>query len=366
MKKWIAAALIGALLSSFCAAAGEGVSGASVSAQRAALYDPLTGEFLYSKNGEEQAPMASTTKIMTALVILETLPLDQTYEIQPEWTGAEGSSMYLKAGEQLTVEDLLCGLMLMSGNDAALALACIAGGSEQGFVERMNEKAASLGLENTHFESASGLDGPEHYTTAQDLARLTAYAMENPEFCRIVGQKYANAGGRSMKNHNKLLFWSDEICGVKTGFTKKAGRCLVSAARRQGRLLIAVTLNGPDDWNDHQRLYQSAFSACQTQQTIPGGKLGWAMIFSGNRSQVELYCVGQSQGFLTEQEMEKLEYEVLGPRFVCAPVRAGEQYGVIQAKIGERVLFEEPVYYADSADALPEPPKSFWSRFFGR
>lgn len=363
MKKWIAAALVGALLSSFCAAAGGETS---VSAQRAALYDPLTGEFLCSKNGEERAPMASTTKIMTALVILETLPLDQSYEIQPEWTGVEGSSMYLKAGERLTTEDLLCGLMLMSGNDAALALACIAGGSEAGFVERMNEKAAALGLEDTHFESASGLDGPEHYTTAQDLARLTACAMENPDFCRIVGQKYASAGGRTMKNHNKLLFWSDEICGVKTGFTKKAGRCLVSAARRQGRLLIAVTLNGPDDWNDHQRLYQNAFSACETRQVIPGGKLGWVMAFSGDTSQVGLYCAGQSQGFLTDQEAAKLEYQVLGPRFVCAPVRAGEQYGVIQAKIGERVLFEEPVYYADSAAALPEPPKPFWRRLLGR
>ena len=362
MKKWIAAALIGAFLASCCAAAGAEVS---ISAQRAALYDPLTGEFLYSKLGEEQAPMASTTKIMTALLILETLPLDQVYEIQPEWTGVEGSSMYLRAGERLTTEDLLCGLMLMSGNDAALALACAAGGSEQGFVERMNEKAASLGLENTHFESASGLDGPEHYTTAQDLARLTAYAMENPDFCRIVGQKYAKAGGRTMKNHNKLLFLSEEICGVKTGFTKKAGRCLVSAARRQGRLLIAVTLNGPDDWNDHQRLYQSAFSACQARPVFPGGRLGEVAVFSGRRSQTGLYCVGQTQGFLTDQEAERLEYTVLGPRFVCAPVRAGEQYGVVQAKIGEKVLFEEPVYYADSSEALPTPQKSFWSRAFG-
>lgn len=359
MKKLIAGALVWVLLVSSCAA-GQGIS---VSAQGAALYDPLTEHFFFEHNGDARLPMASTTKIMTALLALEVLPLDQVYEVRPEWTGVEGSSMYLKPGEQLTVEDLLCGLMLMSGNDAALALACIVGGSEQGFVERMNEKASQLGLEDTHFESASGLDGPEHYTTAKDLARLAAYAMKNPEFCRIVGQKYATAAGRTMKNHNKLLFWSEEICGIKTGFTKKSGRCLVSAAKREGRLLIAVTLNGPDDWNDHQRLYENAFSACEMRQVVEGGQLGQVMVFSGQQSQAALYCQGISQGFLTADEAERLEYVVLGPRFACAPVQAGEQYGLVQVRLEGKTLFEEPVYYGNSVAALPAEQKgSIWKR----
>lgn len=360
MKKLIASLLVWALLVSSCAAAGQQMA---VSAKGAALYDPLTEQFFFEQNGDERLPMASTTKIMTALLALEALPLDQVYEIRPEWTGVEGSSMYLKAGERLTAEELLCGLMLMSGNDAALALACIVGGSERGFVARMNEKAAQLGLADTHFESASGLDGPEHYTTAKDLARLAAYAMENPDFCRIVGQKYATAAGRSMKNHNKLLFWSEEICGVKTGFTKKSGRCLVSAARREGRLLIAVTLNGPDDWNDHQRLYQKIFSACEVRQAVEGGPVGQVMVFSGDRSQAALYCQGISRGFLTAAEAEQLEYTVIGPRFACAPVQAGQQYGLIQARLNGKVIVEEPVYYGNSVAALPAEEKgSLWQR----
>ena len=175
--------------------------------------------------------MASTTKIMTALCAIEQGDLDRVYTVKPEYTQAEGSSMYLKPGEKLTIRDTLYGLMLMSGNDAALAIAGECGGQEQ-FVGKMNDKAAELGLIHTHFENPNGLDGETHHTTAQELAQLTAEALKNPDFREIVGTWSTNRAGRVMTNHNKMLKLYDGAIGVKTGFTKKCGRCLVSAVER--------------------------------------------------------------------------------------------------------------------------------------
>lgn len=339
------------------------LEGAQVSANGAALYDPAANTFLYEKQGDTQLPMASTTKIMTALLVLEHLPLEEEHIIRPEWTGIEGSSIYLKAGETLTTYDLLCGLLLESGNDAAVALSCLVSGSEEAFCRLMNEKAAELGLENTHFQSASGLDGDAHYTTAKDLARLTGAAMEKEEFAAIVSQKTISTGDRVMKNHNKLLTLSREVCGVKTGFTKKAGRCLVSAARREGRLLIAVTLNAPDDWNDHLRLYDSAFSLCAPRQVLEGGAVGSALVLSGEKSQVELYCNGSFAPFLTEEEGQNVSVQVVGPQTVCAPVQAGEVYGTLRVQLGDGVIYETPVYYKETVEKLP-PAKNFWQKIW--
>lgn len=359
LKKWISFTLVLLLLASPCMALCESVQG---SAKAAALYDTMTGAFLYEKAGDERLPMASTTKIMTALIALEQLPLEQTHVIRPEWTGIEGSSMYLKAGERLTTEELLCGLMLMSGNDAAYALACIVAGSEAKFVELMNQKARQLGLADTSFESASGLDGENHYTTAKELARLAACAMDHPDFRRIVGQKYAKAGNRTMKNHNKLLFLDENICGVKTGFTKKSGRCLVSAAEKDGRLLIAVTLNDPDDWRDHQALYQSAFSAFFPQQVLCGGPVGEVALFSGAETHVPLYCSSDLTLSLSEEERQRVRIEVCGPRFACAPVKAGQVYGSLRVCLGGALLFEAPVYYSHTVETILPPKGSFFSR----
>ena len=200
---------------------------------------------------------------MTALTVLELCDPDETVTIPAEATGIEGTSIYLTAGEELTVRDLLYGLLLSSGNDAAVALALHAGGSVSAFVAEMNERAEALGLTQTHFENPNGLDGERHYSTARDMANLTAKALKNPIFSEIVATKTYTAGKRCFQNHNRLLWTFNGAIGVKTGYTERAGRCLVSAVKYKGNTLICVTLSDPDDWVDHRRL----LDACKKQYT---------------------------------------------------------------------------------------------------
>ena len=229
-----------------------------VSALSAVLLDCDSGEVLYEKNADDKMLIASTTKIMTALVVLDCARLDETAEVTWDHM-VEGSSMYLKPGETVTVEELLYGLLLCSGNDAALCLAEHCGGSVEDFVALMNEKAAELGMENTSFENPNGLDGEKHYSTARDMALLAQAAADDPTFCRLCSTKTVHIGERTMSNHNKLLSQLDGCIGMKTGYTKAAGRTLVSCCERNGRRLVAVTLCDGDDWNDHERLYEWGF-----------------------------------------------------------------------------------------------------------
>ena len=228
-----------------------------VSATAAVLMDADTGQILYDKAGTRQMRIASTTKIMTALVALEQAEPDDTVTVTREHM-TEGSSMYLKPGETVRVEELLYGLLLCSGNDAALALTECAGGLEP-FVALMNEKAAALGMDDTGFANPNGLDAEGHYSTARDMAVLAAAAMENPTFRRICASKTAAVGQRTMENHNRLLRQVEGCIGLKTGYTKAAGRTLVSCAERDGCRLVAVTLRDGDDWADHAALYEYGF-----------------------------------------------------------------------------------------------------------
>lgn len=237
-----------------CSAAQPGVS-----AVAAILMDGETGEVLYEKNADRQMLIASTTKIMTGLVALEHDSPQKRITVKENHM-TEGSSMYLKVGEQVTVEELLYGLLLCSGNDAALALAEACSGSVEDFVAEMNSKAQALGMENTSFANPNGLDDENHYSTARDMARLAAYAAKNPGLMRIASTRQATIGNRTMTNHNRLLRDMEGCIGLKTGFTKAAGRTLVSCAVRQGRLLVAVTLNDGDDWRDHAALYDYGFA----------------------------------------------------------------------------------------------------------
>ncbi len=248
-------------------------SGVSVSAKSAALYEPRGEKFYYTKSADTRLPMASTTKIMTALVAIENATADMTVSVAKEAVGVEGSSLYLKAGECFTLRDLLYGLMLRSANDAAEAIAYAVGGSLGGFVDMMNAKANALSLHNTHFDNPHGLDGKTHYTTARELAILTAAALENPLFREITSTYktvITNSEGeeRLVVNHNKLLSQYEGCIGVKTGYTKKCGRCLVSAAERDGVTLISVTLSAPDDWNDHKRMLDYGFSLLERVKLI--------------------------------------------------------------------------------------------------
>ena len=236
-----------------------------VSATAAVLLDADTGQVLYEKNGDEQMLIASTTKIMTALVVLEQAGLDDTVTVTRDHM-AEGSSMYLKPGETVRVEELLYGLLLCSGNDAALALTECAGGLEP-FVALMNEKAAALGMTHTSFANPNGLDAEGHYSTARDMAVLAAAAMEEPTFRRICSSRAVTIGQRTMENHNRLLRQVEGCIGLKTGYTKAAGRTLVSCAERCGCRLIAVTLRDSDDWADHAALYEYGFCLTAPRMT---------------------------------------------------------------------------------------------------
>lgn len=242
----------------------------SLSAKSAALYDSSSKSFLYTKNADVRLPMASTTKIMTALVAIESCPIDKDVLISDKAIGIEGSSLYLKKGEIMPMCDLLLGLMLRSANDAAAAIAYEISGSIEAFCDKMNEKAKELGLTDTHFTNPHGLDDEEHYTTARELALIAAAALENDTFREIVSSKKStvtNSDGevRLLINHNKLLNMYDGAIGVKTGYTKRSGRSLVGAAERDGNSLISVTINAPDDWNDHKILLDYGFKKLEKQ-----------------------------------------------------------------------------------------------------
>ena len=228
-----------------------------VSATAAVLMDADMGQVLYEKNGDRQMLIASTTKIMTALVVLEHAAPDDVITVTPDHM-AEGSSMYLRAGETVRVEELLYGLLLCSGNDAALALTECAGGLVP-FVALMNEKAAALGMAHTSFANPNGLDADGHYSTARDMAVLAAAAVENPTFRRICSSRSVTIGQRTMENHNRLLRQMEGCVGLKTGYTQAAGRTLVSCVEREGRMLVAVTLQDGNDWADHAALYDYGF-----------------------------------------------------------------------------------------------------------
>lgn len=228
-----------------------------VSATAAVLMDADMGQVLYEKNGDRQMLIASTTKIMTALVVLEHAAPDDVITVTPDHM-AEGSSMYLRAGETVRVEELLYGLLLCSGNDAALALTECAGGLVP-FVALMNEKAAALGMAHTRFANPNGLDADGHYSTARDMAVLAAAAVENPTFRRICSSRSVTIGQRTMENHNRLLRQVEGCVGLKTGYTQAAGRTLVSCTERDGCRLVAVTLQDGNDWADHAALYDYGF-----------------------------------------------------------------------------------------------------------
>ena len=241
----------------------------SVSAKAAALYEPKTKRFLYTKNSEEHLGMASTTKIMTALVAIENLNLDELIEADPRAVGIEGSSIYLKAGETLRAIDLIYALILQSANDAAEVIAYKISGSIEAFTKLMNDKAKELGAKNTNFTNPHGLDDKEHYTTASDLAIITAAALENDVFKEIASTKTktieSSLTERVLVNHNKLLKSYEGCIGVKTGYTKKTGRSLVSAADKDGLTLICVTINAPDDWKDHTQMLDFGYSKLEIQ-----------------------------------------------------------------------------------------------------
>lgn len=350
----VAAALLAAALFFPCSA---------VSAKSAILMDGQTGRILYEKQPDKQSLIASTTKIMTALVVCEQTNVLDRVRIPKEAVGIEGSSMYLKEGEVLTVQDLLYGLMLHSGNDAAVALAIYCGGTVEGFAELMNDKAHRLGLENTHFVNPNGLDAPGHYSTARDMATLAAYAMDNPIFAKTVSTKTVTVGNRSFRNHNKLLWLLEGADGVKTGFTKAAGRILVSSCSRHGRRLIAVTMDDGNDWKDHQQLMEDGFSNYSVQQLVcKGDRVGTVDILSGKSDRVEL--LADSDFFYALSPREQTEIVLPEPEFVYAPVIQGQDAGYAHIYLEGKNVGRIPLVYGQTVEMEQIKEPSLWKKLF--
>lgn len=337
----------------------------AVSAQRAILIDAQTGQVLFEKDADERSLIASTTKIMTALVVCERCNVLDRMRIPKEAVGIEGSSMYLQEGEVLTIQELLYGLMLRSGNDAAVALAIYCGGTVEGFAELMNDKARQLGMTGSHFENPNGLDSPGHYSTARDLAVLAAYAMNNPIFAQTVSTKTVTVGSRCLRNHNKLLWQLDGADGVKTGFTKAAGRILVSSATRQGRRLIAVTINDPNDWQDHTALLEDGFSRYSLKTVVSQGEcLGTLEVVGGAAERVGLIAAEDFVYALSENEQP--EIVLPEPGFVYAPVVQGQDAGTAYICLGGKTVGKVTVRYDTTIEQARESEHSFWQKLFSK
>lgn len=337
----------------------------AVSARRAYVLDAVSGRVLFERNPDERSLIASTTKIMTALIVCEQCNVLDRMRIPKEAVGIEGSSMYLREGEVLTLQELLYGLMLSSGNDAAVALAIYCGGTVEGFAELMNDKARNLGLSGTHFENPNGLDSPGHYSTARDLAKLASYAMENPIFARTVSAKNVKAGERYLTNHNKLLWRVDGADGVKTGYTKAAGRILVSSATRDGRRIIAVTIDDPDDWRDHEALLEEGFSRYQVRRIVSKGECVGTLEVAGGGSQRVRVLADKDFDYAVAPE-ERPQLVIPGPGFVYAPAVEDADAGFAYVFIEGKAVGKIPVVFGSTIEQTPEEEKSFWRKLWDR
>lgn len=315
-----------------------------ITAKAWALVEATSGRLLLGENERDRRPMASTTKIMTALLVLEAgEDLDTLIVVPPEAAGTEGSSMHLNAGEKLSLRDLLYGLMMVSGNDAAVTLAVHFSGSVDVFAARMNAKASALGCADTHFANPHGLHDPDHYTSAYDLCCMAAAAMEEPFFRELVStQRYTTSTGdkpRTFRTKNKVLTQIEGGCGVKTGFTKKAGRCLCFAARRQGMLLIGAVLNAPDIWNDAEAILNKGFSEFELSTFLLSGQaVGSVPVVGGTKKTLPAAAKEDILYPVRKDGRDEAALEIRLADSLPAPVEAGAAAGEAVLTVnGERV-----------------------------
>ena len=339
----------------------------TVSAESAILIDADSGNILYSKNADRAMPMASTTKIMTALVAIERTDINKKVTITEESVGIEGSSIYLVAGETLTLEELLYAMMLESANDAATAIAIAVAGDVDSFADMMNQKASDIGLENTHFTNPHGLDDPMHYTTASELAIIAAEAMKNEDFRTIVSThkmiipQNDGEGARLLVNHNKMLDTYDGSIGIKTGYTKKSGRCLVSAAERDGVRLIAVTLNAPDDWQDHRDMLDLGFDCYESVTLCNDGEFKYIQhVISGDLDNCVLTNAEEIKVTLPRIRGE-IEYTVELFRFSYAPILKGDVIGYLVYTLDGQEIAREQLCATHSVNEM-RYKKSIWDK----
>ena len=349
-----------------------------VSAKAAVLIEADSGRLIFGKNENARLSMASTTKIMTALLLLQNCRPDQTIDVTPEMIAVEGSSMGLAAGDRVNRDALLYGMLLSSGNDAANAAAYMVSGGKDEFVSLMNKTAADMGCKDTSFETPSGLDGENHYSTAADMARIAQAAMQNDDFAFAAEQRQATVTfgepptSRTLKNHNRLLSLYDGCCGIKTGFTKKSGRCLVSCAVRGGVKLICVTLNAPDDWDDHMKLYDYGFSLLE-RYTPESDVLPGTIAVTGGEA--EFVPVEHSLPALTlnRGDGKRMIIKVYAPGFLYAPVKYGQVIGHAEYVLDGETIAELTLTAGDDVDIRKSEKKpslwqgigDFFARLFG-
>ncbi len=364
-----------ALLLPFSRPADAASGPPGVSAEAAAMIDVASGRILYQKNGSKKMRIASLTKTMTAIVAIESGNLQDVVTVPPQAVGVEGSSIYLKRGEKLTLEELLYGLMLRSGNDAAVTIAHHVGGSIPGFTHLMNEKAALIGMTHTNFTNPHGLDDSNmHYSTAEDMVKLSAYALKNPVFQKIVSTKVKNISwegenwDRRLQNKNKMLHLYKGADGVKTGYTKLAKRCLASSATRDGRQLAVITLNAPDDWNDSMQLMDWGFSHFATKKVIEKGQaVDASEQLANGAADYQVVTMREFSYPLQAGEEQKLHTSVSMLETQVSRELAGKHVGYLQVFLDRKQIGSVPltvVWVSPTMQANQDGTRTFWERLW--
>ena len=337
-----------------------------ISAKSAILICADSGQVIYSKNEKEKLPMASTTKIMTAILALEhSKSEDKRIQITDDMVKVEGSSMGLMPGNVVTLENIVKGMMMCSGNDAANTIALSISDSKEKFADLMNEKARQIGMNDTHFVTPSGLDDENHYSTAYDMALLANYAMNNENFKDIASQKSIRVPFiepkemHTYQNHNRLLKLYEPCVGIKTGFTKTAGRCLVSAANKDNKKLIAVTLKAPSDWDDHQKMFEYGFNKVKCVKFDDSNVKYDIPVVGGEYDKLQLKSSVSSNITVKNEDADKIERVVVIPRFVYAPVNSGDILGSVVYKLNSKVIAVNNLTSTNRIGNI-EKKKNFW------
>ncbi len=367
MKKAVSAVFCVLILFSFSViTVAQAQTDLNISAEAYVLYCANNGKILISENENKKMKPASTTKIMTSLIALEEAASDNKKVKFIDEMIAEGSSMYLKVGEVVTLEDLAVGMMMASGNDAANATALSVSGSTEKFSERMNERAKQIGMKNTNFITPSGLDDDEHYSTAYDMALLMSYALENEDFAKLTSQKSADVSfiepsskKTRYSNHNRLLSMYEYCIGGKTGYTMAAGRCLVSAARKDGLTLVCVTLNDRNDWKDHASLYDYGFTEYSCYESDDSEFFADIPCVGSDKDYVAVTGEKDTSFVVSSEDKDNVERKIYIDRFLYAPLKKHETVGRIEYLIDGKIISETDIITVEVINSIEENKNIF-------
>ncbi len=364
MKKILSFFCVSVFLLSLFAVYAKGLDCCDLSAECAVVMCVQTGQVLLNKNGDKRCSMASTTKIMTSLIALEQHTPGRIITADKKSISVEGTSMGLQAGDKVSLKSLVYGMLLLSGNDGANLTATAVAGSAEKFSDMMNKRAQQIGMKNTHFVTPSGLDDDMHYTTAYDMALLGCEAVKNPEFLEVCSGKkavvsYGNPPyDRTLYNHNKMLSLYDGCLGIKTGFTRKSGRCLVTCAERNGVMLVAVTLKAPDDWNDHKIMLDYGFEAVRSSNQ--------------KESNISVAVTGGLKSFVKAESgsitvcTDKTEKKIFIEKFLYAPVHKGDVIGEVKYFCDGKVIASSPVTACENIQAVTAKTEEKHIGFFDK